>query len=153
MHILEGIITENFVYTATNRPSEFEKIAITNFLFSTLENFDPCKKNIRLAMDYSLKEIHSFGGFTIVNKINEKIVSVAILNYTGMQGYIAENILVYLGVHQDHRNKGIATQMINQIKRHAKGDIMLHLKNDKTLLNMYEKFGFSNTIVEMRLKR
>ena len=153
MQTLEGIITNNLVYTATNRISEMDKIAIIQFLYEALDGLEPVKENIRKAMDYSTKEFLSFGGFTIVNKVEDKIVGVAILNHTGMQGYIAENILVYLAVHKDFRGNGIATQMINQVKRHAKGDITLHLKQNASLNKMYEKFGFSNSIVEMRLNR
>ena len=153
MQTLDGIITQNLVYTATSRPSEMEKLAITSFLYESLDGLENSKENIRKAMDYSIKEFHSFGGFTIVYKVDGKIVGAAILNHTGMQGYIAENILVYLAVHRDFRGNGIAGRLINQVKAHAKGDITLHLKQDASLNKMYEKFGFSNSIVEMRLNR
>lgn len=153
MQTLDGIITTNLVFTTTNRPSEMEKIAITNFLYEHLDGLESSKDHIRKAMDYSIKEFHSFGGFTIVYKVDGKIVGAAILNHTGMQGYIAENILVYLAVHKEFRGNGIATRLIDQVKMHAKGDITLHLKQNASLTKMYEKFGFSNSIVEMRLNR
>ncbi len=153
METLDGIITENLVYTATHRPTELEKLAIVCFLHELMEDHHHSKEFIRRALDYSIKDFLSFGGFTIVNKIGSKIVSASIINQTGMQGYVADNIIVYFGIHPQYRGNGICRRMIEQVKSHAKGDIALHLKNDPSVISVFEKYGFSNSIIELRLHR
>ncbi len=153
MQTLDGIITENLLFNATNRPSQMEKHKIVDFLSEYLEGMEPNKEFIRKAIEYATKERLSFGGFTIVNKSHGEIVGAAIVNQTGMEGYMAENVLMYIAVSDKFRNKGVARNMIDQVLRHAKGDVALHLKGDSSLAPICEKFGFKRSIVEMRLER
>ncbi|HLU87334.1 MAG TPA: GNAT family N-acetyltransferase [Taishania sp.] len=153
MKTAEGLITESLLYHATNRPSEIEKYKIVDFLSKHLDGLESNKENIRGAIEYSTKEKLSFGGLVIVKKVHDEIVGVSIVNQTGMQGYMAENVLVYIAVSKKFRNKGIAKMMVEQVLRHAKGDVALHLKGDSSLAPLCEKFGFKNSIVEMRLVR
>lgn len=153
MKTAEGLITESLLYHATNRPSEIEKYKIVDFLSEHLDGLESNKENIRGAIEYSTKEKLSFGGLVIVKKVHDEIVGVSIVNQTGMQGYMAENVLVYIAVSKKFRNKGIAKMMVEQVLRHAKGDVALHLKGDSSLAPLCEKFGFKNSIVEMRLVR
>lgn len=153
MQMLDGIITENLLYNATNRPSEIEKHKVVDFLSEHLEGKEPNKEYIRKAIEYATKERLSFGGFVIVNKSHGEIIGAAIINQTGMEGYMAENVLVYIAVSEKYRKKGIAKNMIEQVLRHAKGDVALHLKGDSSLEPICEKFGFKKSIVEMRLGR
>lgn len=153
MQTLDGIITENLLYHATNRPSEIEKHKIVDFLSKNLEGVEPNKDHIRKAIDYSMKEQLSFGGFILVHKSHGEIVGAAIVNHTGMGGYMAENVLVYIAVCDKFRNQGVAKNMIGQVLRHAKGDVALHLKGDSSLEPICEKFGFKKSVVEMRLER
>lgn len=153
MQMLDGIITESLLYNATNRPSEIEKLKIMEFLTKYLEGIEPNQDHIRKAIEYATKERLSFGGFAIVKKSEGQIIGVSIVNQTGMEGYMAENVLVYLAVVEEYRKKGVAKNMIEQVLRHAKGDVALHLKGDSSLAPICEKFGFKRSIVEMRLER
>lgn len=153
MRTLDEIITENLLFHATNRPSEIEKNKIVDFLSRNLEGVEPNKEHIRKAIEYSTKEQLSFGGFILLHKSHDEIAGAAIVNHTGMGGYIAENVLVYIAVCDKYRKQGVAKNMIDQILRHAKGDVALHLKGDSSLASICEKFGFKKSIVEMRLER
>jgi ribosomal-protein-alanine N-acetyltransferase len=153
MKTLDGMITENLLYHATNRPSEIEKYKIVDFLSEYLDGKEQNKGHIRKAIEYATKEKMSFGGFVIVNKSHGEIVGASIVNQTGMEGYMADNVLVYIAVAEKYRKKGVAKNMIEQILRHAKGDVALHLKGDSSLEPICEKFGFKKSIVEMRLVR
>lgn len=153
MQILEGIVTEYLLFTATNRPSEWDKTKIIEFLHVNLGDIEPHKEHIRRSLEYATKEQLSFGGFIVVYKNYSDIVAVAVVNHTGMQGYMAENVLVYLAVDEKHRNQGIAKKLISSVLNYAKGDVALHLKGDSSLGQICEKFGFQQTIVEMRLAR
>ena len=153
MQTLNESISENLFFHATNRPSEIEKHKIIDFLAKNLEEIEPNRDHIRKAIEYATKECLSFGGFILVHKSEDEIIGSAIVNHTGMGGYMAENILVYIAVSQDFRNQGVAKNIIEQVLRHAKGDVALHLKGDSSLASICEKTGFQKSIVEMRLER
>lgn len=153
MQTLDGIITENLLYNATNRPSEMEKHKIVDFFVANLEEMEPNREFIRKSIDYATKERLSFGGFIIVNKSHGEIVGVSIVNQTGMEGYMTENVLAYFAVSTKFRNNGIAKNMVEQILRHAKGEVALHLKEKSTFAKIFKKIGFKKSIVEMRLER
>lgn len=153
MRLMEEIVTENLMYNATNRPSEMEKYKLVDFISTNLGEKAENKDFIRRAIDYATKDRLSFGGFAIVVKSHDEIVGAAIVNHTGMEGYMAENVLVYIAVCSKFRRKGVAKGMIENVLRYAKGDVALHLKGDSSLSAVCEKFGFKKSIVEMRLER
>lgn len=70
-----------------------------------------------------------------------------------MDGYIPENILVYIAVNNAFRGKGLGKElMLNAIKV-CHGDIALHVEKNNPARFLYEKVGFTNPYLEMRLKR
>ena len=81
---------------------------------------------------------------------NQQLVGVAVLNRTGMQGYIPENLLVYIAVHKDCRGKGLAQKMLNRILQLTNGDIALHVEKNNPVIDLYKKVGFENPYLEMR---
>jgi len=97
---------ETKIFDAVNKPTNSEKLEIIDFLSEHLQEYGDPKKDIQKAIDYSIKEFISFGGFTILIKEDKTIVGVTVVNKTGMGGYIPENILVYIAIHKDFRGKG-----------------------------------------------
>lgn len=146
-------MSEIIIYNAIDKPSEIEKMAVVDFLFNHLEQYGDPKKDIQKAIDYSIKAFTSFGGFTMVIKEGDKIKGAVVINQTGMGGYIPENILVYIAIHNEHRGEGLGkTLMTNAIKL-AQGDIALHVEANNPAKKLYEKLGFTNPYLEMRLKK
>jgi ribosomal protein S18 acetylase RimI-like enzyme len=70
-----------------------------------------------------------------------------------MSGYIPENILVYIATHKDYRGKGIGSDLMKQAMKVSKGSIALHVEPDNPAVGLYEKVGFENKYLEMRLTR
>jgi ribosomal protein S18 acetylase RimI-like enzyme len=70
-----------------------------------------------------------------------------------MSGYIPENILVYIAVHAKTRGQGVGKELMKQIIDHTDGDIALHVEPENPAKFLYEKFGFTNKYLEMRLKK
>jgi ribosomal-protein-alanine N-acetyltransferase len=70
-----------------------------------------------------------------------------------MDGYIPENILVYIATDKNHRGKGIGKMLIELTIEKTDGDIALHVDADNPAKKLYEKFGFTNPYLEMRLKK
>ena len=118
-----------------------------------LQEYGDSKKDIQKAIDYSVKEFASFGGFTLLIIDNNKIVGVTVINKTGMGGYIPENILVYIATHQDYRGKGFGKILMQKAIGMVQGDIALHVESDNPAKILYEKMGFTNPYLEMRLKK
>ena len=141
------------IFDSLNRPSELEKKEIVNFLYDNLEQYGDPKKDIQKAIEYSTKEITSFGGFTMLIEDNNEIVGTVVINETGMGGYIPENILVYIATHKNHRGEGLGKILMKKAIEYSKGDIALHVEAENPAKHLYEKFGFTNPYLEMRLKK
>lgn len=141
------------IFDADNKPTNLEKTEIVNFLFEHLQEFGDSKKEIQKAIDYSIKEFTSFGGFTMLIIEDNVIVGATVINRTGMGGYIPENILVYIATHKNYRGKGFGKTLMEKAIEYSKGDIALHVEAKNPAKKLYEKLGFTNPYLEMRLKK
>ena len=144
---------ETKVFDAVNKPSEIEKQEIVNFLHKNLEQYGDVKPDIQKAIDYSIKEFASFGGFTMILTENNEILGAVVINQTGMGGYIPENILVYIATLNSRRGEGLGRKLMEKAIGYAKGDVALHVEANNPARHLYEKLGFTNPYLEMRLKR
>jgi ribosomal-protein-alanine N-acetyltransferase len=131
----------------------FEKQAVVNFLFEHLDQYGDKKDDIMKCADYALNAGSHPGGVIISAWDDDKIIGATIINHTGMGGFIPENILVYIAIHQDYRGKGIGKQLMEAAFKETNGDIALHVEPDNPAKFLYEKLGFTNKYLEMRWKR
>ncbi len=141
------------IYDSIEKPNITEKENIINFLHQHLEEFGDPKHAIKAAIDFALKETPSFGGFVITTSENDELIGAVVVNQTGMQGYIPENILVYIATHKNQRGKGVGKKLMKKALDLAKGDVALHVEANNPAKFLYEKVGFTNPYLEMRLKR
>lgn len=141
------------IYNAVNKPSEIEKAGIVEFLYQHLQEYGDPKPDILKAINYSIKEFSSFGGFTMLLKEDGHILGAVVINQTGMGGYIPENILVYIATHNRYRGKGLGKKLMEKAIEYSKGDIALHVEANNPAKLLYEKYGFTNPYLEMRLKK
>lgn len=125
---------------------------IADFLFVNLDEFGDARKDIMRCIDYALDTSPGRGGFIVLAQNNDKIVGTVIINYTGMGGYIPENILVYIASHRDFRGQGIGKKLMEHTIKRADGDIALHVEPHNPAKYLYEKYGFTNKYLEMRFK-
>ena len=70
-----------------------------------------------------------------------------------MGGYIPENILVYIAIHENFRGTGLGKKLMQSVIDQAEGDIALHVEANNPAKFLYEKLGFTNPYLEMRLKK
>ncbi len=146
-------MTTTKIFDPINKPNATEKMEIIDFLFDHLQEFGDPKKDIQKAIDFSLKEFTSFGGFTMLIHEDNVLVGATVINQTGMGGYIPENILVYIATHKDYRGKGFGKTLMQKAIDYAQGDIALHVEANNPAKILYEKLGFTNPYLEMRLKK
>jgi ribosomal protein S18 acetylase RimI-like enzyme len=141
------------VYGPEDPPSQEAKTAIIDFLFEHLDQYGDARKDITRAVNYALKVIDSFGGQIVEMKDGDKVIGAVILNRTGMGGYIPENILVYIAAHGDYRGRGLGKKLMRKAIEATEGDIALHVEANNPAKFLYEKMGFTNPYLEMRLKK
>ena len=137
--------------TAIDSTTFLEKNEIADFLHQHLDKYGDTKQDILKCLDYSLSNYPHQGGFVVLARDEEGIVGAVVMNQTGMEGYIPENILVYIAVHNRYRGKGLGKQLMEKAISLAKGSIALHVEPDNPARKLYEKLGFTNKYLEMRL--
>ena len=129
----------------------FTNDKIATFLENHLDQFGDKKEDILKCLAYVFNPDR--GGFVVVASENEEIIGAVIVNETGMEGYIPENILVYIAVHREHRGRGLGKGLMKKAIDSAKGNIALHVEPDNPACHLYRKLGFTNKYLEMRLQR
>lgn len=139
--------------TAIDSTTFLEKNQIADFLFEHLGEFGDTKADILKSLDYALSNYPHQGGFVLLARDEEGIIGAVVMNQTGMEGYIPENILVYIAVHEKYRGKGLGKELMQKAIGLAKGDIALHVEPDNPARKLYEKLGFTNKYLEMRLAK
>jgi len=144
---------ETKVFSETAKPDAAMRSAIIDFLHKLLEEFGDAWDDIAKAVDYSLKAYESFGGFILVSYAGDDMSGVVVVNRTGMEGYIPENILVYIATHNEMRGQGIGKHLMKEAIARAEGDIALHVEPDNPARFLYEKVGFTSKYKEMRYKQ
>ncbi|PKH68945.1 GNAT family N-acetyltransferase [Flavobacterium sp. ALD4] len=122
---------------------------IAQFLFTHLEEYGDKVEDILKCITYVMNP--DKGGNIVVGLDDDKIVGVVILNNTGMKDFIPENILVYIAVDNSQRGKGYGKQLMQKAISIAEGNIALHVEPDNPAKKLYEKLGFTNKYLEMRL--
>lgn len=140
-------------YNNSSQLSSQSESQILDFLFEHLDQYGDAKQDIKLAMDYALKRDGRPGGLLLVATDNQNVVGAVVLNQTGMKGYIPENILVYIATHNQYRGQGIGKQLLQMAIEHSEGNIALHVEPDNPAKKLYEKLGFTNKYLEMRLNK
>lgn len=139
------------VFDSNSLPTVVEKNAVVDFLFEHLEKYGDPKDHILKAIDYSLSDDKSKGGFVLVGKLENEILGIVVVNNTGMKDYIPENILVYIATHEKARGKGFGKMLMQKAIATADGNIALHVEPDNPAAHLYRKLGFTSKYLEMRL--
>lgn len=140
------------IYTPTNQQGP-NRDEVTDFLFEHLDEYGDQRADIAKCMDYALSEAEGKGGSVLVARENGKVVGALILNNTGMSGFIPENILVYVAVHNSQRGKGVGKRLVQLAADNTTGSIALHVEPQNPARHLYEKLGFTNKYLEYRLIR
>lgn len=130
---------------------EIGRDRVIDFLYTHLDQYGDAKKDISACLDYVFDPDR--GGLVLLAIENNKILGACVINHTGMSGYIPEHILVYIAVDQAARGKGIGKKIMKAAIGGTKGNIALHVEPDNPARYLYEKLGFTNKYLEMRLNK
>lgn len=130
----------------------FTRDEIAGFLVEHLDEYGDTKNAILKCIAYAYGDGPGQDGFILLAHDDSGILGVVIINKTNMSGYIPENILVYIAVHGKTRGQGVGKELMKRVIDRAEGDIALHVEPNNPAKFLYEKFGFTNKYLEMRLK-
>ncbi len=139
------------IFNSSNPITDIERSEIIKFLHTHLDQFRDTEEAIGKAIAYALNESPGPGGFVLQGKLDDNIIGVVVMNKTGMEGYIPENILVYIAIDQKFRGKGYGKALMKKSIELAEGSVKLHVEHDNPARFLYEKLGFTNKYMEMRL--
>lgn len=142
------IITIN---AETQEHAVYTNMKIAEFLVTHLEQYGDKIEDIQKCIDYVMNP--QKGGNILAGIENGAIAGAVIMNNTGMEGYIPENILVYIAVDSSQRGKGIGKQLMEKAISITSGAIALHVEPDNPARKLYERLGFTNKYLEMRFAR
>ncbi len=141
-------------YSPQQLPSATEQKEMVNFLHRHLEQYGDPKKQIAACLDYAFCTDGSKGGLVVVAQDEAaQLAGVCVINHTHMGGYIPEHILVYIAVADTTRGQGVGKELMLQAIQQLPGDIALHVEPHNPARRLYEKLGFTNKYLEMRLAR
>ncbi|WP_308992611.1 GNAT family N-acetyltransferase [Mariniflexile litorale] len=140
-------------FDAFSRLSIMDINRITKFLFEYSGDVRDTKSAIRKSVLYAAKEVPGLGGYVFIMEQNNDIIGATVVNRTGMNEYIPENILVYIAVKTVFREKGIAKKLIKHTIKYCDGDISTHIDAGNSVIKLFEKQGFKPRNIEMRLIR
>lgn len=131
----------------------FTRDEIAAFLYRHLEEYGDEKSAILKCIGYAYGDNPGQNGFVLIAYQEHEILGAVVMNDTNMGGYIPEHILVYIAVHAKTRGKGVGKMLMEKAIREAKGDIALHVEPENPAKFLYEKYGFTNKYLEMRLNK
>ena len=146
-------IQYSIIESDENNPTEFNREQIAAFLYKHLDEYGDSKEAILKCIAYAYGDGPGKDGFILVAHESDEILGVVIINKTNMSGYIPENILVYIAVHGKTRGQGVGKELMKRIIDHTDGGIALHVEPENPAKFLYEKFGFTNKYLEMRLNK
>ena len=131
-------------------PATISRSRFIDFLHTHLGQYRDTSEAIALAIDYAFTTTVGKGGFLLLAHNNNELIGAVVMNRTGMEGYIPENILVYIAVDEKYRGQGFGRTIVERIMSECEGAIALHVEYDNPARRLYERLGFSSKYAEMR---
>lgn len=122
---------------------------VAEFLHTHLDEYGDALADIQACLAYARER----GGSVTYAEEDGEILGAVITNRTGMGGFIPENILVYIAVHGKTRGRGLGHQLMDTVLANVEGDVALHVEPHNPAKKLYERLGFTNKYLEMRLTR
>lgn len=136
-----------------HQENPFTRDEIASFLYNHLDEYGDAKSAILKCIGYAYGDKDGQSGFILIAHSKQEILGVVIINDTNMGEYIPEHILVYIAVHIKTRGQGVGKELMKRVIEKTKGDIALHVEPENPAKFLYEKVGFTNKYLEMRLKK
>lgn len=123
---------------------------ITNFLHEEMKPYEDDKDVIHTAIDYAISSHPNGGGFILLAIRNSEISGCIVNVKTQTTGFIPSNVLVFVCVKKELRNKGIGEKLLRHAINYCDGDVKLHASESNPAVKLYKRIGFENNFLELR---
>jgi ribosomal protein S18 acetylase RimI-like enzyme len=151
-------LTENIrfetVHRAADLPSWARFDTLAEFLHVVMRPYHDQLPDVRSGLEYAFSDgSDGRDGFAIVAGVDGRLVGAVVFLETGMGGYVPENLLLFVAVDPELRNRGVGRQLIERAVERCDGDVKLHVEPDNPARRLYERVGFTNKYLEMRYSK
>jgi DNA-binding MarR family transcriptional regulator/GNAT superfamily N-acetyltransferase len=140
----------HFVDAMDKFPDGIDIKLLTAFLHEALKPYEDTPEDIERGIRDALTAVGREGGFLLIMELEGKITGALVMQKTGMQGYVPENILLFVAVPPDCRGKGLGRSLIEYALSLVEGNVKLHVEYDNPARRLYERVGFTSKYAEMR---
>lgn len=134
-------------------PRWIDRTQLVYFFHDAMMPWQDCHGDITRGLDYAFSSDKGKGGFLLLMAQNKKLCGALVMLYTGMGGFVPENLLLFVAVDPSLRGKGMGTKLIEMSIKECQGSVKLHVDYDNPAKRLYERLGFKNKYAEMRLLR
>lgn len=139
------------VRSEASLPEPVAMESLVQFLHKHLHPYEDTVEDIRQGLAYAFSPDAGRGGFVLLAFVGERLAGALVMLDTGMSGYVPEHLLLFVAVDEAMRGRGIGAQLIENARRHCRGDIKLHVEYHNPARRLYERMGFVSKYAEMRL--
>lgn len=140
-------------YDAFSRLSINQINKLSKFIYRNQPQNDMSETGIRKAIQYAAKERPGFGGLVFtVEAEDQNVVAAAVLNKTGFEGYLAENMLVALAVDKERGEGDVYKKVLDYITDYCSGEISIQLKESHPLMDVFQDKGFEKKLHTIKFK-
>ncbi len=118
-----------------------KKATLINFICNYQEDTSLDKSTITHLVDSALKEVSSFGGFVVTEEEKEEILGVMIVNNTGMEGYMPNNLIVLGAFLPSSGKEGSKKRILQKIMHLTRGEAALLVNASNQIENSMRNLG------------
>lgn len=126
---------------------------IVDFFNLNLRPYEDSVDDVRKGLEYAFSDAEGKGGFLLLAVRGERIQGGLLMLNTGMEGYVPEHLLLFVGVRPETRGEGIGKRLIERALALTRGDVKLHVEYSNPAKRLYERLGFTTKYAEMRYTR
>jgi len=130
---------------------DLEQLAV--FFHETMKPYEDTVADVRRGLQYALSAPPHPGGFILVAEAEGRLLGALVMLSTGMGGYVPENLLLFVSVQPEMRNRGLGAKLVQGAVERCQGSVKLHVEYDNAARHLYERLGFVTRYAEMRLAR
>lgn len=143
---------EETIYNAFTKIGTIEKRDVLDFLFQNVSNCPSTRENVTRVVEYAIKDRASFGGFVLALREGGRLVGIAVVNQTGMEGSSPKNVLVQIAVDKNYKEKDLFRYLTEKVLLQTDGDLGLQITSDNPAIPHFKTLGFQTDFVVMKMR-
>jgi len=143
----------HFVENKEDLPGWATLEMLTDFLHYKMQPYHDEWQDVLAGLEYAFSDEPAKGGFAVLAAWEHRLVGAVVFLKTDMKGYVPGNLLLFIAVDPEWRNRGIGERLIRDALGRCQGDVKLHVEPDNPAARLYKRIGFEHKYVEMRYKQ